>query len=86
MDLWRRSHDQLAYLIDPLTCIMLLVITGGLPHPRLLRWLHACMGRPVSRTFLRIHEPVHGLDVLLVMGNNYVVLFIGWEWDSARTY
>ena len=28
MDFRRGSHDQLAFLVDPLTCVMLLVVTG----------------------------------------------------------
>ena len=80
------SRSTFAYLIDPgTTCIMLLVITGvGLSstsHP-----LAACMGRPVSHVSSVCMNLFMVRCSLLVMGNNHVVVHRRKEWDSARIY
>ena len=68
---------NLAYLIDPWTCIMLLVITGVgfLVHVYSVGYMHGESG--FTRFFVYMNLFMVSM-LLLVMGNNYVVLFIGW--------
>src|SRR2546428_553906 len=63
---------NLGFLIDPLTCVMMLVVTGVglLIHVYSVAYMNLFM---VSM-------------LLLVMGNNYAVLFIGWEGVGLCSY
>ena len=76
---------NLAYLIDPLTCIMLLVITGVgfLIHVYSVGYMHGESG--FTRFFVYMNLFMVSM-LLLVMGNNYVVLFIGWEGVGLCSY
>lgn len=76
---------NLAYLIDPLTCIMLLVITGVgfLIHVYSVGYMHGETG--FTRFFVYMNLFMVSM-LLLVMGNNYVVLFIGWEGVGLCSY
>ena len=74
-----------AYLVDPLTCMMLLVVTGVgfLIHVYSVGYMHGESG------FIRFFTYMNLFMVsmlLLVMGNNYVVLFIGWEGVGLCSY
>src|SRR5437867_4158603 len=76
---------NLAFLIDPLTCIMMLVITGVglLIHVYSVGYMHGEEG------FIRFFAYMNLFMVsmlLLVMGNNYAVLFIGWEGVGLCSY
>ncbi|MEE8492396.1 MAG: NADH-quinone oxidoreductase subunit L, partial [Nitrospirales bacterium] len=69
---------NLAFLIDPLTCIMLLVVTGVgfLIHLYSVGYMHGEEGFTRFFTYMNLFMVSM---LLLVMANNYVVLFIGWE-------
>ena len=55
------SRPTSSFLLDPLSAVMMLVVTGvGLPDPRLLRRLHGA--RPVVPALLPLPEPVHVRD------------------------
>jgi NADH-quinone oxidoreductase subunit L len=76
---------NLAYLVDPLTCMMLLVVTGVgfLIHVYSVGYMHGESG------FIRFFTYMNLFMVsmlLLVMGSNYVVLFIGWEGVGLCSY
>ena len=76
---------NLAYLVDPLTCIMLLVITGVgfLIHVYSVGYMHGEDGFTRFFTYMNLFMVSM---LLLVMGNNYVVLFIGWEGVGLCSY
>ena len=76
---------NLAFLIDPLTCIMLLVVTGVgfLIHVYSVGYMHGESGFTRFFTYMNLFMVSM---LLLVMGNNYVVLFIGWEGVGLCSY
>ncbi|MCA1958510.1 MAG: NADH-quinone oxidoreductase subunit L [Nitrospira sp.] len=76
---------NLAYLIDPLTCAWLLVVTGVgfLIHVYSVGYMH---GEPGFTRFFTYMNLFMVSMLLLVMGNNYVVLFIGWEGVGLCSY
>ena len=76
---------NLAYLVDPLTCMMLLVVTGVgfLIHVYSVGYMHGESGFTRFFTYMNLFMVSM---LLLVMGNNYVVLFIGWEGVGLCSY
>ncbi len=76
---------NLAFLIDPLTCIMLLVVTGVgfLIHLYSVGYMHGEEGFTRFFTYMNLFMVSM---LLLVMGNNYLVLFIGWEGVGLCSY
>ncbi|MGQ0811462.1 MAG: NADH-quinone oxidoreductase subunit L [Nitrospiraceae bacterium] len=76
---------NLAFLIDPLTCIMLLVVTGVgfLIHIYSGGYMQGEEGFTRFFTYMNLFMVSM---LLLVMGNNYAVLFIGWEGVGLCSY
>ena len=76
---------NLAFLIDPLTCVMLLVVTGVgfLIHLYSVGYMHGEEGFTRFFTYMNLFMVSM---LLLVMGNNYAVLFIGWEGVGLCSY
>ncbi|MBA5867979.1 MAG: NADH-quinone oxidoreductase subunit L [Nitrospira sp. CR1.3] len=76
---------NLAYLVDPLTCAMLLVVTGVglLIHVYSVGYMHGESGFTRFFTYMNLFMVSM---LLLVMGNNYLVLFIGWEGVGLCSY
>jgi NADH-quinone oxidoreductase subunit L len=76
---------NLAFLIDPLACIMLLVVTGVgfLIHLYSVGYMHGEEGFTRFFTYMNLFMVSM---LLLVMGNNYLVLFIGWEGVGLCSY
>jgi NADH-quinone oxidoreductase subunit L len=76
---------NLAFLVDPLTCLMLLVVTGVgfLIHLYSIGYMHGEEGFTRFFTYMNLFMVSM---LLLVMGNNYVVLFIGWEGVGLCSY
>jgi NADH-quinone oxidoreductase subunit L len=76
---------NLAFLIDQLTCIMLLVVTGVgfLIHLYSVGYMHGEEGFTRFFTYMNLFMVSM---LLLVMGNNYLVLFIGWEGVGLCSY
>lgn len=76
---------NLAFLVDSLTCIMLLVVTGVgfLIHLYSVGYMHGEEGFTRFFTYMNLFMVSM---LLLVMGNNYVVLFIGWEGVGLCSY
>jgi len=76
---------SLGYRVDPLTVVMLFLITGvgALIHLYAIGYMH---GDPnLSRFFFFLNLFV-GSMLILVMANNFLVLFIGWELVGACSY
>jgi NADH-quinone oxidoreductase subunit L len=76
---------NLGFLIDPLTCVMLLVVTGVgfLIHVYSVGYMHGEEGFARFFTYMNLFMVSM---LLLVMGNNYLVLFIGWEGVGLCSY
>jgi NADH-quinone oxidoreductase subunit L len=76
---------NLGFLIDPLTCVMLLVVTGVgfLIHVYSIGYMHGEEGFTRFFTYMNLFMVSM---LLLVMGNNYLVLFIGWEGVGLCSY
>ena len=76
---------NLAFLVDPLTCVMLLVVTGVgfLIHVYSVGYMHGEGGFTRFFTYMNLFMVSM---LLLVMGNNYLVLFIGWEGVGLCSY
>ena len=78
-------HVDLGFLIDPLSAIMLMVVTGVgfLIHLYSVGYMHGEEG--FTRFFVYMNLFMVSM-LLLVMGNNYLVLFIGWEGVGLCSY
>lgn len=72
-------------LIDPLTVVMLLVVTGigFLIHLYSIGYMHDDEGFTRFFTYLNLFI---FFMLLLVMGSNYLVMFIGWEGVGLCSY
>jgi NADH-quinone oxidoreductase subunit L len=78
-------HIPFAFLIDQLSSIMLLIITGVgfLIHLYSIGYMHNDKG--FGKFFAYLNLFVFFM-LLLVMGSNYVVMFIGWEGVGLCSY
>jgi NADH-quinone oxidoreductase subunit L len=85
---WLRWGDislNFGFLIDPLSLIMLLVVTGigFLIHLYSIGYMHHDEG--FVRFFSYLNLFIFFM-LLLVMGNSYLVMFIGWEGVGLCSY
>ncbi len=73
------------FLIDPLSSLMLLIITGVgfLIHVYSIGYMHDDAG--YNRFFSYLNLFVFFM-LLLVMGNNYLLMFVGWEGVGLCSY
>ncbi len=78
-------HVNFGFLIDPLTAVMLMVVTGVgfLIHVYSIGYMHGEEG--FARFFVYMNLFMVSM-LLLVMGNNFLVLFIGWEGVGLCSY
>ncbi|TND10678.1 MAG: proton-translocating NADH-quinone oxidoreductase subunit L [Bacteroidetes bacterium] len=78
-------HLDLSFIIDPLTSIFLLIITGVgfLIHVYSTGYMKEDEG--FNRFFTYLNLFVFFM-LLLVMGSNYVVMFVGWEGVGLCSY
>ncbi len=76
---------KMSFLIDPLSCIFLLVITGVgfLIHVYSAGYMHEDDG--VRRFFSYLNLFVFFM-LLLVLGDNFLVMFVGWEGVGLCSY
>ncbi len=72
-------------LIDPLTGVMLMVVTGVgfLIHAYSVGYMHGDSGYARYFTFLNLFTVSM---LILVMGGNYLVMFVGWEGVGLCSY
>lgn len=77
--------SDIAFLVDPLSSIMLLIITGVgfLIHVYSIGYMHDDSG--YSRFFSYLNLFVFFM-LLLVMGSNYLLMFVGWEGVGLCSY
>lgn len=76
---------DIAFLIDPLTCVMMLIITGigTLIHMYSIGYMHE---DPDQARFFSYLNLFCFMMLLLVMGNNLFLLFVGWEGVGLCSY
>jgi len=74
-----------AFLIDPLSCLMLLIVTGVgfIIHVYSIGYMQEDEG--YNRFFAYMNLFVFSM-LLLVMGANYLIMFIGWEGVGLCSY
>ncbi len=85
---WLASGDfsiDVAFLLDPLSAVMLLVVTGVgfLIHIYSTGYMHH--DPSYSRFFTYLNLFVFAM-LLLVMGNNFLMMFVGWEGVGLCSY
>ena len=78
-------HIPLSFLYDPLSSIMLLIITGVgfLIHIYSVGYMHDDAGFGKFFSYLNLFI---FFMLILVMGSNYIVMFIGWEGVGLCSY
>ena len=78
-------HIPLSFLVDPLSAIMLLIITGVgfLIHIYSIGYMHDDEG--FGKFFAYLNLFIFFM-LLLVLGSNYIVMFIGWEGVGLCSY
>lgn len=74
-----------SFLVDPLSVLMLLVVTGigFLIHVYSIGYMHEDAGFAKFFSYLNLFI---FFMLLLVLGSNYVILFIGWEGVGLCSY
>jgi NADH-quinone oxidoreductase subunit L len=80
-----RFHITFGFLIDPLSATMLLVVTGigFLIHVYSLGYMAHDPDRPRFFTYMNLF--IFSM-LMLVMGNNFLVMFFGWEGVGLCSY
>ncbi|WP_293889240.1 MULTISPECIES: NADH-quinone oxidoreductase subunit L [unclassified Sphingobacterium] len=75
----------LSFLVDPLSAIMLLIVTGigFLIHVYSIGYMHHDIGFGKFFSYLNLFI---FFMLLLVLGSNYLVMFIGWEGVGLCSY
>ncbi|HEX9667801.1 MAG TPA: NADH-quinone oxidoreductase subunit L [Thermodesulfobacteriota bacterium] len=86
--LWIASGDfsvSIEFLFDPLSCVMALVVTwvSFLIHVYSIGYMHE--DRSYSRYFTYLNSFVFFM-LVLVLGNNFPLLFVGWEGVGLASY
>ncbi len=78
-------NADIAFLIDPLSCLMLLVVTGisTVIHIYSIGYMHGEEG--FYRFFSYLNLFVFSM-LLLVSGNNLLLMFVGWEGVGLCSY
>lgn len=78
---------QFAFLADQLSCLFLLIITGigFLIHVYSAAYMHEEREEHFGRFFAYLNLFVFSM-LLLVLGANYVIMFIGWEGVGLCSY
>src|SRR5207237_4707512 len=69
---------NIAYLIDPISIVMCLIITGVgfLIHVYSIGYMHGDRG--FARFFAFLNLFIFAM-LILVLGDNFVLMFLGWE-------
>ena len=80
-----KLHIPLSFLVDPLSAIMLLIVTGVgfLIHIYSIGYMHSDEGFGKFFSYLNLFI---FFMLLLVLGSNYIVMFIGWEGVGLCSY
>jgi NADH-quinone oxidoreductase subunit L len=84
---WIASDDfnlDLAFRVDPLTSVMILVITGigSLIHIYSTAYMHDEVDSEYARYFTYLNL-FAAFMLILVLGSNFPVMFVGWEGSAS---
>jgi NADH-quinone oxidoreductase subunit L len=87
---WIASDDlnlDLAFRLDPLSAVMILVITGigSLIHIYSTAYMHDEVDSEFARYFSYLNL-FASFMLVLVLGSNFVVMFVGWEGVGLCSY
>ena len=87
---WIKSGDfllDLTFRLDPLSAVMILVITGigSLIHIYSTAYMHEETDSEFARFFSYLNLFVFFM-LLLVLGSNFLVMFVGWEGVGLCSY
>src|ERR1039457_7168711 len=76
---------DMAFLLDPLSCVMIMVVTGVgfLIHLYSIGYMHGEEG--FYRFFAYLNLFMFSM-LLLVLGNNLLLMFVGWEGVGLCSY
>ena len=76
---------EMGFLLDPLSSVMLFVVTfvGFLIHVYSVGYMHHEEGYQRYFAYLNLFM---GAMLLLILGNNYLVMFVGWEGVGLCSY
>jgi len=76
---------EMGFLVDRLTVVMLLVVTGvgAIIHLYSIGYMH---GDPLYSRFFAYMNLFATMMLLLVLGDNYLVMFLGWEGVGLCSY
>jgi NADH-quinone oxidoreductase subunit L len=76
---------SVGFLVDPLSTVMMLTVTfvGFLIHVYSVRYMHGDPGYPRYFTYLNLFMFAM---LTLVLANNYLLLFLGWEGVGVCSY
>jgi len=76
---------DLSYLLDPLSCVMILVVTGVgfLIHVYSVGYMHHDPGYARFFAYLNLFSFAM---LTLVLGSNFLVMFVGWEGVGLCSY
>ena len=82
---WADVSIDLGFLLDPLSAVMLFVVlfVGFLIHVYSIGYMSHEEGYQRYFTYLNLFM---GAMLLLVLGNNYLVMFVGWEGVGLCSY
>ncbi len=82
---WISGYISIGFHVDALTTVMLLVITGVgfLIHVYSIGYMHGDEG--YTRYFAYLNLFVFAM-LILVLGNNYLMMFVGWEGVGLCSY
>lgn len=74
-----------SFLIDPLSCLFLLIITGvgSLIHVYSLGYMHDDENHNIFFSYLNLFV---FFMLMLVMGSSYILMFVGWEGVGLCSY
>src|SRR5260221_415863 len=80
-------HVDFAFQVDQLTSIFLLIITGVgfLIHVYSTSYMHEEDSKDFAKYFSYLNLFIFSM-LLLVLGANYVIMFIGWEGVGLCSY
>jgi NADH-quinone oxidoreductase subunit L len=80
-------HIAFSFLVDPLSTLFLLIITGVgfLIHIYSIGYMHEENAPDYAKYFCYLNLFVFSM-LLLVLGSNFVILFIGWEGVGLCSY
>ncbi len=85
---WMAAGDfkvSVGFLVDPLSAVMMLTVTfvGFIIHVYSIGYMHDDPGYPRFFTYLNLFMFAM---LMLVLANNYLVLFLGWEGVGLCSY